>query len=121
MIRWYGRKDLGTGILNNRTEGGEGGVGYRHTEEAKKKIGDATRGKPGKTGYHTDEAKEKIRIAQTRRSKKPMSEDTKEKLRASWIGTSTGPKSEEIRMKMRVAAKVREDKKRSIRSESLDH
>ena len=38
MIRWYGRKDLGTGILRNKTDGGDGNTGRKMSESHKLKI-----------------------------------------------------------------------------------
>ena len=58
MIHWYGRKDNYTGILSNRTDGGEGSVGFIMSEEAKQKISKS------KTGFRfSDEAKLKMSTA----------------------------------------------------------
>jgi hypothetical protein len=46
LIRWYGRRDLGTGILHNRTDGGEGASGAILTTERKKKISIFWKDKP---------------------------------------------------------------------------
>lgn len=45
MISIFGRIDNGTGILRNKSNGGEGKSGYIHTEESKNKISKALKGK----------------------------------------------------------------------------
>lgn len=58
LIRWWGRKDLGTGVLINMTEGGEGMAGLKWSEERKASRRGTNNYFFGKT--HTAETKKKI-------------------------------------------------------------
>ena len=79
MIAVFGRKDLGTGILHNRTDGGEGSSGCIPSEETKRKLSEANKG-------HTvsEETKKKISEASKGRT---HSEEHKRKLSEVRKGT----------------------------------
>jgi len=72
MIAFFGRKDLGTGILRNRTDGGEGGSGCIASEETRRKRRETSIGR-----IVSQKTRDKISKANTG---KTHSEETKKKL-----------------------------------------
>jgi hypothetical protein len=110
MIAVFGRKDLGTGILNNFTNGGEGASGLKCSEETKRKLSESHKGIT-----HTEETKRKLSeshkgITPSEESRKKMSEsrkgialskETRKKMSLSKKGLKWGYHSEETKERMR--------------------
>lgn len=93
-INVFGRKDNGTGILTNHTDGGDGMSGNVRSEETKKKIGDAFRGK--KLGPLSEEHKRNI--SESHKGIK-HSEETKRKMRGRIAWNKGIPQTKEAKQK----------------------
>ena len=116
LISAYGRKNNETGCLANMTDGGEGIVGWKMTDETRARKAAASKGR-----RHSDETKEKMRQAAIGRKHSTLTrekissvqigrkatEDTKAKMSAQRKGRKL---SEEARSNMSEAAKKREKK-----------
>lgn len=134
LIKQYGRIDLGTGILRNRTDGGEGVRNHPRTESHNKKISESCKGKSKPKSFehrakiqefmdahNTGKSYEEIygseksiaikeKISKTSKGR-IVTEETREKIRLAQKGKPRKKASLETREKMRRAHAARLAKK----------
>lgn len=97
LIRWFGRKDLGTGILLNQTDGGDGNTNVRLPESQKLKMSETHI----RIGISPDHMKKMIQG----RVGLPLSDKHKQSLSENHVGMSGLKHSDETKKKISMSKK----------------
>ena len=133
IIRWYGRKDMGTGILQNRTDGGDGASGKIVTDKTKNLLSIAGLGKKqlqetidkrvSKLRGQKRTFEQRLKMCGTNGPKKgyegrPHTTKTKETLRAKALERTISP--EQRVMMSENSAKSRLGRKRGPYKKKID-
>lgn len=119
LIKQYGRKCVNEGCLANMTLGGEKNNGYVFTEEQKKKISNAQKGKPGRRlgAKLTKEQREKFSKIHKEVANRPDRIEYRKNLAMGNTYRLGKTHSEESKLKMSESAKKRGCNAKTVRCE----
>jgi len=87
MIAVFGRKDLGTGILHNKTDGGDGFSGAIRSEKTRKKLSELNKGK-NNPNYGKSFSEEHRRKMSEAHKGKVLSEEHRRKVSEAKTGSN---------------------------------